>query len=193
MGHTIMIHQAGDIYLGDSHVITPMWLDKSVDCIITDFPYDSMFDLDEMIRICKGNIICFCSPKNIPFKADETLFWIKTPSTKNYKRNCGNFVEMILIKRQGDTFNQLHWSQMTGVYDDKLVYPPQHPYEKPLSLMERLVRIYSNQSDIVFDPFCGSGSTLLAAARLGRKYIGIELNPEYHSLAKLKISGATDK
>lgn len=175
------------IYLGDSRLITPTWPDNSVDCVITDFPYDETFDLEEMMRICKGNIICFCSPDNISFKADETLFWVKTPSTKNYRRKCGKFVEMILVKRQGETFNQLHWSQMIGVYDDKLIYPPHHPFEKPLSLMERLVRIYSNPYDVVLDPFCGSGSTLRAAKRTWRHWIGIEKNEEYHNLAETNI------
>ena len=80
---------------------------------------------------------------------------------------------MILILRRG-AFNVLHWSQMTGVYDDRLIYPPVHPFEKPLSLMERLVRIYSNSGDTVFDPFMGSGSTIKASINLGRHAIGCE-------------------
>src|SRR5687768_1730195 len=125
---TKMVPISGDIYLGDSKVITPMWPDKSVDFIITDFPYEQEFDLQEYIRICRGNIITFCSPTNIPFKAHETLFWIKTPSTKNNQKNCSNFVEMILVYRQGDVFNAgLHWSNYTGVYDDKILEKSTHP------------------------------------------------------------------
>ena len=80
---------------------------------------------------------------------------------------------MILILR-GGAFNVLHWSQMTGVYDDRLIHQPVHPFEKPLSLIERLVRIYSNPNDTVLDPFMGSGSTIKACINLGRHAIGCE-------------------
>jgi len=147
--------------------------DKSVDCIITDPPYDCDLNLEELRRVCHGNIIVFCAPENQFFKPDEFMFWVKPLSTKNFSKHIGRFVEMILILR-GGPFNVLHWSQMTGVYDDRLVNPPVHPFEKPLSLIERLVRIYSNPGDIVFDPFMGSGSTIKASINLGRRAIGCE-------------------
>ena len=95
----------------------------------------------------------------------------------------GRFVEMILILR-GGAFNVLHWSQMTGIYDDRLIHPPVHPFEKPLSLMERLVRIYSNPDDIVLDPFNGSGTTGEACIRLNRNYIAIEKESKYCELTR---------
>jgi DNA modification methylase len=147
--------------------------DKSVDCIITDPLYGCDLNMEELRRICRGNIIVFCSPENQFFKPDEFMFWVKTVSTKNYSKHVGRFVEMILILR-GGAFNVLHWSQMTGIYDDRLIYPPVHPFEKPLSLIERLVRIYSNPGDTVLDPFMGSGSTIKACINLGRHAIGCE-------------------
>jgi len=160
-----------------------------VDAIITDPPYDSHVNVNELHRICKGNVVSFCSPENQFFRPDEFAWWIKTPSTKNYVRHLGRFVEMILILR-GETFNALHWSQMTGVYDDRLVYPPVHPNEKPLALMERLIRIYTNPGDIVLDPFCGSGTTLVAAKELGRHWIGIDISPAYCELSRKRIAAA---
>jgi len=147
--------------------------DKSVDCIITDPLYDCDLNVEDLRRVCRGNIIVFCSPENQFFKPDEFMFWVKTVSTKNYSKHVGRFVEIILILR-GGAFNVLHWSQMTGVYDDRLIHPPVHPFEKPLSLMERLVRIYSNPGDTIFDPFMGSGSTIKACINLGRHAIGCE-------------------
>jgi DNA modification methylase len=147
--------------------------DKSVDCIITDPLYDSDLNAEELRRICRGNIIVFCSPENQFFKPDEFMFWVKPLSTKNFSKHIGRFVEMILILR-GGPFNILHWSQMTGVYYDRLIYPPVHPFEKPLSLIERLVRIYSNPGDTIFDPFMGSGSTIKASINLSRHAIGCE-------------------
>ena len=151
--------------------------DKSVDCIITDPLYDCELNVKELRRVCRGNIIVFCAPENQFFKPDEFMFWVKPLSTKNFSKHVGRFVEMILVLR-GSTFNVLHWSQMTGVYDDKLIDPPVHPFEKPLSLIERLVRIYSSPGDTIFDPFMGSGSTIKASLNLGRHTIGCERDPK---------------
>lgn len=54
-----------------------------------------------------------------------------------------------------------------------------HPTQKPLDLMEWLVRTYSNRNDIILEPFAGSGSTILAARRNGRKCVAIEQSEEY--------------
>ena len=160
----------------------------NVDAIITDAPYDNQPPITLLENVCSGNILMFCSPKNQPFIADEYLFWIKTPSTKNYKRHCGNFVEMILVRRQGTTFNPLHWSQMTGVYDDRLIYPNEHPHEKPLSLLERLIRIYTNPGDTVADFYMGSGSVGVACVRLGRNFMGVERDADNFALAETRIA-----
>ena len=53
-----------------------------------------------------------------------------------------------------------------------------YPTQKPLALLERIVRASSNEGDVVLDPFCGSGTTLVAAQRLGRRWIGIDANEE---------------
>lgn len=176
------------LYNADCMEILKTIQDKSVDAVITDPPYSGMlFPYAEIERICRGNIIVFCAPENQFFSPDEYLFWIKTPSTKNYTRRCGHFVEMILVKRAGNTFNLLHWSQMVGVYDDRHIAPPRHPYEKPLSLLERLVRIYTNPNDVVLDPFMGVGTTLLACANLGRCGIGIDTDENYYNVAKADL------
>jgi DNA modification methylase len=161
--------------------------DKSVDCIITDPLYDRDLNVKQLRRVCRGNIIVFCAPENQFFKPDEFMFWVKPLSTKNFSKHVGRFVEMILILR-GGPFNVLHWSQMTGVYDDRLIYPPVHPFEKPLSLMERLVRIYSNPGDMVFDPFMGSGSTIKASINLGRRAIGCESDQKTFESTSQSIS-----
>jgi len=173
----------GILYNADrADVDTQVFDHNKIDAIITDPPYDLEF-LD-LTWLTKGNIIMFCKPENQYVVADEYSFWIKTPSTKNYSKKCGRFVEMILILRgENSIFNPLHWSQMTGVYDDRLVYKTIHPYQKPLSLMERLVRIYTNVGDTVYDPFTGSGTTALACKNLGRKFIGAEKNSEYFDIA----------
>jgi site-specific DNA-methyltransferase (adenine-specific) len=58
-----------------------------------------------------------------------------------------------------------------------------HPTQKPLCVLTPLIRSFSRPGDIVLDPFCGSGSTLLAAKLQGRSFIGIELDPAYYNIA----------
>ena len=59
----------------------------------------------------------------------------------------------------------------------------QHPAPFPLALATRLVRMFSFSGDTVLDPFCGSGTTLIAALRSGRNSIGIDIDPEYCRMA----------
>ena len=58
-----------------------------------------------------------------------------------------------------------------------------HPNEKPLKLIDYLMKTYSNRNDLILDPFMGSGTTLVAAKELGRKAIGIEIEEKYCEIA----------
>lgn len=59
-----------------------------------------------------------------------------------------------------------------------------HPTQKPVKLIEKLIRIFTDEGEIVIDPCCGSGSTLIAAANLNRKGIGFEIKKEFYNQAK---------
>ena len=63
-----------------------------------------------------------------------------------------------------------------------------HPTQKPLPLMGELVRLFSNHGGSVCDPFMGSGTTGVAAIKLGRKFIGIEREPKYFDIACRRVS-----
>lgn len=62
-----------------------------------------------------------------------------------------------------------------------------HTCQKPVSLLERMIRVSSRPGAVVLDPFMGSGSTGVAAVRSGRKFIGIEINKKYVDIAKQRI------
>ncbi len=65
-----------------------------------------------------------------------------------------------------------------------------HPAPFPIELPRRLIELYSFQGDLVLDPFCGSGTTCVAAVLTGRRYIGYDIIPEYCELARQRISQA---
>ena len=67
---------------------------------------------------------------------------------------------------------------------------PDHPCPKPLGLMIEIVRQFSDHGEIICDPFMGSGTTGVACARLGRRFIGIELDPRYFDIACERITRA---
>jgi len=62
-----------------------------------------------------------------------------------------------------------------------------HPTQKPVSVLMQLIEAFSAPGDLVLDPFAGSGSTLVAAKMLGRSYLGVELDAEYHAIAARRL------
>jgi DNA modification methylase len=62
-----------------------------------------------------------------------------------------------------------------------------HPAPFPVELPERLIRLYTYVGDLVLDPFMGSGSALVAAARLDRRFVGYDLDPTYVDIARLRV------
>lgn len=64
-----------------------------------------------------------------------------------------------------------------------------HPSEKAVDTVKPIIQAFTEAGDLVLDPFAGSGSTLVAAALLGRHYIGIELEQEYCDLARRRLAG----
>lgn len=69
-------------------------------------------------------------------------------------------------------------------------YRYEHPTQKPVALMERIIKLISDESDIILDPFMGGGSTGIACINTNRKFIGIELDDEYFDIAVRRVSKA---
>ena len=74
------------------------------------------------------------------------------------------------------------WRMQTPRGDERV-----HPTQKPLNTLEHLVKLITNEGDLVLDPFAGSGTTLVAARNLQRRYLGVELQAEYVETARKRL------
>ena len=157
---------------------------QSFDLILTDPPYDlneqeKRVLHGEFIRIAKG-VIVFSPPENqwiLP--ADQYLFWIKPISTKNTSKHYSRFVEMLFCYGILKWFPNRHWSQYTNVFTDLVDDSKLHPYRKPPSLIERLIRNHTEIGDKVLDPFAGSGTVHQVCEKLGRNSLSIDRDPNH--------------
>lgn len=77
-------------------------------------------------------------------------------------------------------FNCIDWGKDTTT-------PKVHPTQKPVPLLRRLIEIFTDTGDVVIDPCAGSGTTLLAAAQLGRKAFGFEIKKDFYKEAQTKV------
>ncbi|MDE2854222.1 MAG: site-specific DNA-methyltransferase [Chloroflexota bacterium] len=83
------------------------------------------------------------------------------------------------------TWFQQIWTRVTGASTRD------HPAPYPLELAERLIRMFSFVGDTVLDPFLGTGTTAVAAAKWGRNSIGIEIDQDYHEYSRQRLTKAT--
>jgi len=123
----------------------------------------------------------------------ETLIWATkgkvAKHTFNYQLSKNWVAPNDKLLNPGKQMRSV-WSIATTPASEKRL--GQHPTQKPLELLNRLVSICSDEGDTVLDPFCGSGTTGVAAASLGRKFIGIDLNSDYLDLARRRIEGSIE-
>jgi site-specific DNA-methyltransferase (adenine-specific) len=79
-------------------------------------------------------------------------------------------------------FNWFKWER-----DNAKQYPKIHPTQKPVSVLKRLIEIFTDEGDVVIDPCAGSGTTLRAAAELNRNAYGFEIDRNFYRQAKEKM------
>ena len=114
-------------------------------------------------------------------------------------RNGGDFLgrEYGDLRREYEDlrrpFNVEKPAPYTDVWDHDVVlnYRGKHPAEKPVALMRDIVAASTRPGDLVLDSFCGSGTTGVACAELGRRFLGIELDERWAARAQTRIQGAT--
>ena len=155
--------------------------------------------LEECHRIMKDNtaIYCFCSWHNIDFfknefekhfKLKNILVWNKNNhGTGDLKGSYAPKHEFILFGHKGRTL--LREKRIADVIDCPKISSNKltHPTEKPQDLLEIFIRQSSDVGSIIFDGFMGTGSCGIAAKKLNRNFIGIELDEKYFNIAKDRL------
>lgn len=160
--------------------------------------------LDEFLRIMKKpNIYIWCNKAQIPEYLDffyrkhkcnfEVMVWLKTNPTPLCGGNYLIDKEFCLYFRKGVKLNttfetaSTYWITPKNKLDkDKF----NHPTIKPLNIIEKLIRNSSNDGDVIFDPFIGSGTTAVATKNVGggRHYLGFEIDPKWHKIANSRLT-----
>jgi site-specific DNA-methyltransferase (adenine-specific)/modification methylase len=163
--------------------------------------------LAEFKRVLKptGNIFAFCTYNLLgkwheafdpEFDTFQFMVWHKTnPTPKVRRAGFLNSCELIVCMwNKGHTWNFTTQKDMHNFIEAPIcmggerVKKPVHPTQKPLKVLEHIIRLASNPGDTVLDPFMGVGSTGVASLRLGRKFIGIEIDQGYFDAAKKRLA-----
>jgi DNA modification methylase len=110
----------------------------------------------------------------------EFILMERKPGGYRKPSHAARLLSVISAENHREWFQQI-WSGVTGASTR------QHPAPYPLELAERLVRMFSFVGDTVLDPFLGTGTTSVAAAKWGRNSIGVEVDPAYFKMAKDRI------
>lgn len=126
----------------------------------------------------------------------EILTWCKTNPIPTANGTYLSDIEYCLFFKEKGTPKlndgyelKSKWYVSAINQSDKKLF--KHPTIKPLELVKRHILHSTQPNDIVLDCFCGSGTTCLAAKETGRRYIGMEIDPEYHKISVNRLNGIT--
>lgn len=174
-----------------------------------DIGFDAIDDMrpavaKEAVSACDGWLIFFCMAEGVRAWRDaieeagakykRAMVWIKPdamPQFNGQGPSVGH--EMLVSAWCGTGFSRWNGGGKPGTFTfTKNTQGAEHPTQKPLPLMRELVALFTSAGDQICDPFCGSGTTGVAAVSLGRKFIGIERDIKWFDLACRRIQAALD-
>jgi DNA modification methylase len=115
----------------------------------------------------------------------EYILMFRKPGGYRKPTAAKRLLSVISAENYQSWFQQI-WAGLTGASTKD------HPAPYPVELAERLIRMFSFAGDIVVDPFSGSGTNSIAAARTGRHSIGYEISPKYHRMSVARFHRETD-
>lgn len=166
--------------------------------------------INEMVRIIKpiGTIAYNHKDRIFNFEVLSPLTWILKTNAKYRQRitwdRCGmqaynpvrfyRCEEDVYILGKGKDFK---WNKDAAKYMSIWKIPPtvnkDFPCSFPEEIPKRCIEAFTDEGDIVLDPFSGSGTTAIASLQLGRKYIGFEISQEYVDIANERIKNETSQ
>jgi len=161
----------------------------------------------ETIRVSRRWCICFCALEQIgKYESAAGKSWVRatvwhrTNSAPQFTGDRpGQSCEGISIMHRA---GRKRWNcgGRCAFYDGPTINSVgdkdrgiDHPTVKPTWLMESLIRDFTDPGDTILDPFAGSGTTGVAAIRLGRNFIGFEKDPKYHAIAMKRLNAAREQ
>ena len=199
---------------GDCLTVLPQLAARSVDFVLTDPPYLAHYRdrsdrkvinddragwltpaFAEIYRVLKPDRFCvsfygwsqvdkfFAAWRAAGFRAVGHLVWPKRYASA--WRFLGYCHEQAYLLVKGNP--PLPTATIRDVLEWRYTGNRLHPTQKPVPSLKPVIEAFTERGDIVLDPFAGSGSTLLAAKILGRRYIGIELDAKYVKTAKRRL------
>ena len=135
------------------------------------------------------------------FDTFQFMVWHKTnPSPQIRKSSFLNSCELIVCMwNKGHTWNFGKQSEMHNFIETPIcmgrerLRDPHHPTQKPVRVLEHIIRIASNEGDLVYDPFMGVGSTGVAALNLARRFVGGERDAAYYEAATNRLEAVARK
>lgn len=187
-----------DLRQGDCLEIMKDIPDKSIDMILCDLPYGT--------TACKWDVV-------IPFESlweqynriikdnGAIVLFSKQPfTTELIHSNLKNFKYSLVWKKDNHDNPLMAKKRFLNITDYprnilefKRDLPNIHPTQKPVALLEYLIKTYTNENETVLDNCMGSGSTGVACMNINRNFIGIELDEKYFEIAKERIEKAQNK
>jgi len=168
--------------------------------------------LNEFKRILKpnGNIFAFTSYNLLgkwhevfdpEFDTFQFMVWHKTnPAPKIRRAGFLNSCELVICAwNKKHTWNFSKQNEMHNFIETPICMgkertkDPKHPTQKPVSVLEKIIKMASNERDLVFDPFMGVGSTGVASLKLNRRFLGIEIDKQYVKASRKRIKEIISK
>jgi site-specific DNA-methyltransferase (adenine-specific) len=159
---------------GNGRAFTPKKWDKAV-------PAREYFD--EMLRVSKHQVIW--GGNMFSHLLPQSRCWLVWYKKDGLPRN--DFSDCELAWTSFDRNSMVFNSRWSGFVRDSKEKRYAHPTQKALDVMKWCVLEFSHPGETILDPFCGSGSSLVAAAMLSRRYIGIDREEEYIAIARERL------
>jgi DNA modification methylase len=171
--------------------------------------FDAIDDIREEVcsfakDCCDGWFIAFCSPEGVApwrdaieaagFRYKRACFWNKPDAAPQFNGQGPAFaVEAFVTAWCGHGVSKWNGGGRRNLFTHPTNSPDRdgrHPTEKPVSLMLELTTLFTSAGETILDPFMGSGTTGVAAVKLGRQFVGVERDEKYFDLAVRRISDA---